>query len=163
MTARMRFELPKRTGLYELHIFYIKMQSTLTGILESAERIGKAQAALELAKDAEFLKYTTEEAVTKQCIRNSFYEMVQVRYCMHPVASQMYEPTKHAFYNDLMLTLIDKALQIDSWTFGDACAWFSGETEGYHYNAFFKAGATKPGFLRITVDEIAHTCRDCSL
>lgn len=143
----------------------IKMSSILTGILTSAERIGKAQASLLLAKNGEeILKYQTEASLVEQCVRNSFMELVTFKSAAHPVASPQYDPSKTELQNCIMLQLITKAMALDSWTFGDKCAWLSGELYGYHYSAYFKPTSSghKMGYVRITIDEIAHQCNDCS-
>jgi hypothetical protein len=134
------------------------MASTLIGILSSAERIGKAQAALFLAKNGdEILTNQTEDSVVNQCIRNEFMSLVTFKNVIHP-------PSQGASKaGDLMLQLINRALRIESWTLGQDCAWFTGELEGYHYTAYFKAGlGPKMGCVRIAMDEIAHSCLDCS-
>jgi hypothetical protein len=135
------------------------MASTLIGILSSAERIGKAQAVLEFAKAGDELRtYTTEEAVTQQCIRNSFMDLVVFKNVIHPPSQGDCKA------RDVMLQLIDWALHIESWTLGQDCAWFTGELEGYHYTAYFKASSPgyKMGYVRISMDEIAHKCLDCT-
>jgi hypothetical protein len=130
------------------------MAATLTGILASAERIGKATAALLLAKNGEeILKYQTEESLVQQCIRNEFQTLVTTKYNCHTATS-----------HDILLQLTNDALRIESWTLGAECAWFVGELNGNHYSVYFKPsrGCAKLGYLRITVDEIGHQCLDCT-
>lgn len=135
------------------------MAAILTGILESARRVGTAQAVLHLAKNGdELLKYQTESDLINQCIRGEFMALVVFKNSIHP-PSNGDTPARA-----VMLRLIDMALHIESWTLGDACAWFAGELEGYHYTAYFKPSSPgyKMGYVRITMDEIGHRCGDCT-
>ena len=134
------------------------MASTRTGSRESARRIGTAQAVLHLAKNGdEILKYQTESDLINQCIRNEFMSLVAFKNSIHPPSNGDTKP------RSIMVQLIDKALHIEAWTLGEACAWFTGELEGYHYTAYFRTtnSGCKMGGVRISMDEIGHTCLDC--
>lgn len=128
------------------------MSSTLLGILASAERIGRINSSLTLAQNAEALQYEPEADITTRCIRNEFMTLVRVKYVTH-------SPVPH----DLLLRLTNQCLRPESWTHGAQCSWFIGELNGYHYTALFKPSpGPKLGTVRLTVDDLTHTCQDCS-
>jgi hypothetical protein len=130
----------------------------LIGILATAERIGRAETGLILARNPDCLTYESEDSIVRRLMWNEVSKLVKFQQTCHPAAHPTLQADLHTRQNELLQSIMNDAVVVANWTFGETCAWFSGERDGHAYTVFFM-----PGLLRMTVDMIAHTCDDCGV